>query len=238
LAQGIRLQDTGIAFASKDSSYVEVQDARIAQAWHAAFAAYLREQAYGPSNIDAAQIRFEDDSPHAWAEEGSRITIEGTRAPAAGSGTIELSRGRELPPTARVAHYRFGPALRLVGYDLPGERFQGGASLPLTLYWQASAKLGTDYTVFVHVVSHSGEIAAQWDAMPRQNTFLTTDWPVGEMVDDPHPVPLPENMPAGRYRIVLGVYDPRTVERLAALGPDGEPVLDNAVLLERVIEVK
>ena len=58
---------------------------------------------------------------------------------------IRLSRRHELAPTARVEHHRFGPALRLVGYDLPGEGFQAGTSLPLTLYWQASAKLGQDY---------------------------------------------------------------------------------------------
>ena len=237
-AQGIRSQDTGITFASKDSSFIEVQDARIAQAWSAAFAAYLEEQAYGPASIYASQIVFEDDSTHAWLEDGNNVTIEGIRLPAGAPDAVRLSRRHELAPTARVEHHRFGPALRLVGYDLPGEGFQAGTSLPLTLYWQASAKLGQDYTVFVHVLDRTGHIAAQWDAMPRQNTFVTTAWPVGEIVDDPHPVPLPGDMPAGEYRIALGVYDAQTSDRLPAFGPDGEPVANAAVLLERVVEVE
>ncbi len=236
-ARGIRSRDTGITFASKDSSFIQVQDAQITQAWRAAFAAYLQEQAYGPSHIDATQILFEDDSMHAWLEEGGNITIEGAPVPAAGPRAIQRPQYK-VPATARVEHYRFGPALRLVGYDLSQERTQGGTSLPLTLYWQASAKLGTDYTIFVHILSHTGEIAAQWDAMPRQNAFPTTAWPVGELVDDPHPVPLPEDMPAGSYRIALGVYDRRTTDRLPALGPNGEPVANDAVLLERVVEVE
>jgi hypothetical protein len=92
--------------------------------------------------------------------------------------------------------------------------------------------------VFVHVLSPSGQIAAQWDAMPRQNEFPTTGFPVGEMVDDPHPVPLPDNMPAGRYHIAVGVYDRQTADRLPARDADGQPIPNDAVLLARVIEVQ
>jgi hypothetical protein len=126
----------------------------------------------------------------------------------------------------------------MVGYDLPVEHATPGEALPLTLYWQASAKLGRDYTVFVHLLDATGEIAAQWDAMPRENTFVTTAWPVGEIVDDPHPVPLPEDMPPGAYRIALGVYDRSTGDRLPVYGADGEPVASDAVLLGQAVEVQ
>jgi hypothetical protein len=236
-ARGIRSEDTGVAFAGKDSSRIHIQDARIRQAWRAALATHLEDQAYGRSSILASQILFEDDSRHAWVEEGNQIHIDDVPVLTTGTRPTGPTR-QELAPTARVVHYRFGPALRLVAYDLPQDHIEAGTSLPFTLYWQASTKLGTDYTVFVHVLNLTGEIAAQWDAMPRQDTFPTTDWPVGEMVDDPHPVPLPADMPAGTYRIALGVYDRRTADRLAAVGPNGEPVPDNVVLLERAIEVE
>ncbi len=237
-AQGMRCRDTGIAFASVDSSAVDVQGAHVAQAWRAALAAYLEKQRYGPSSIRASQIAFEDGSTHAWLQGGNQIAIEGAPVPPGEPEASTPPRRYELGSTARVEHARFGPALRLVGYDLPVEQATPGESLPLTLYWQASAKLGRDYTVFVHLLDATGAIAAQWDAMPRENTFVTTAWPVGEIVDDPHPVPLPEDMPSGEYRIALGVYDRPTSDRLPAYGPDGEPVTNAAVLLGRVVEVR
>jgi hypothetical protein len=237
-ARGMRCIDAGTAFASVDSSSVEVQGAHIAQVWDAALAAYLQDQRYGPSSIHASEIVFEDDSTRSWLQDANQIAIEGTLVSPGESGATVLSRHYELGSTARVEHDRFGAALRLVGYDLPGERATPGEALPLTLYWQASAKLGRDYTVFVHILDATGQIAAQWDAMPRGNTFVTTAWPVGEIVDDPHPVPLPEDMPPGEYRIAIGVYDRPTAERLPAYGPDGEPVANAMVLLGRTVEVQ
>ncbi|MFN2230034.1 MAG: CotH kinase family protein [Anaerolineae bacterium] len=237
-AQGMRCRDTGTAFASADSSVVDLQGAHVAQAWRAALAAYLEKQRYGPSSIRASQIAFEDDSTHAWLQSGNQIAIEGAPVPPGEPEASAPSRHYELGSTAYVEHARFGSALRLVAYDLPVEQATPGESLPLTLYWQASAKLGRDYTVFVHLLDATGEIAAQWDAMPRENTFVTTAWPVGEIIDDPHPVPLPEGIPPGEYRIALGVYDRPTSDRLPAYGPDGEPAADAAVLLGRVVEVR
>jgi len=40
-----------------------------------------------------------------------------------------------------------------------------------------------------------------------------------------------KDLPQGRYRFALGVYDPQTADRLAAVGPDGTPVADNRVIL-------
>jgi hypothetical protein len=238
VAHGMRCSDTGTAFASVDSSVTDLQGAHVAQAWGAALEAYLEKQRYGPSSVRASGIVFEDDSRHAWLQDGNQITIEGASIAPAEPKARAPSRRYDLGSTAHVEHVRFGRALRLVGYDLPAERATPGEALPLTLYWQASAKLGRDYTVFVHLLDATGGIAAQWDAMPRENTFVTTAWPVGEIVDDPHPVPLPEEMTSGTYRIALGVYDRPTGDRLPAYGPDGEPVAGDAVLLGPTVEVQ
>jgi hypothetical protein len=158
----------------------------------------------------------------------------------AGSGVLDegrLSRHRSAATAMRVVDYAFGPAIRLLGYDLLTPELPPGEPLRFVLYWQALAKLDRDYTVFVHVLDQEGTMVAGWDTMPRDNTFPTTAWPVGEMIDDPRVVPVPADL-LGTYRVALGVYQARTGERLPARGPAGEAIADAVVLLDRTIEVR
>jgi hypothetical protein len=131
----------------------------------------------------------------------------------------------------QVVDYSFGAGFRLIGYDLLTPELVSGESLQVGLYWQALAELDRDYTMFVHVLNETGQIAAQWDAMPRDNSFPTTAWTVGEMVDDLRLVPLPKDLPAGAYQIAIGAYLGATGERLPVRGPDGEAIRDGIVLL-------
>jgi len=237
-AQGIRAKDVGIAFASRDMSSVRVQDVRIAQAWTAGFAAYLEKMEYGPASIQASRVVFEDDSVQVLVQEGSSATINGTAAAARELDENDLRRRKETPPPMRPLNYRLGPAIWLVGYDLLTPELAPGDRLQLILYWRALASLDRQYTIFVHVLDASGQTVAGWDTMPRQNTFPTTDWPVEELIDDTHFVPLSRELPAGEYRLALGMYYWWTGERLPVSTRDGEQVPDAAIILEQTVRVK
>jgi hypothetical protein len=134
--------------------------------------------------------------------------------------------------------YRLGPTIRLMGYDLPVTHVVPGETLELDLYWRAVAKPPLDYTVFVHVLDESGQNVAGRDTMPRDDTFPTSGWPVGEAIDDLHRVPLPADLPAGVYRLALGMYRLQTGERLPVTGPDGLGVPEAWIVLDRSIEVR
>lgn len=94
----------------------------------------------------------------------------------------------------------------------------------LTLYWQTSAPLDTDYTVFVHSLNAQGELVAQADGPPVGNHYATTAWEPGEIVQDSRPL-----SPGDRY--LVGLYDPVSGERLPAFASDGMPLVDDAVPL-------
>ena len=94
----------------------------------------------------------------------------------------------------------------------------------LTLYWQTSAPLDTDYTVFVHGLSAEGELVGQADGPPLAGHYATTAWGPGEIVQDSRPLP-----PGGRY--LVGLYDPASGERLPAYAYDGTRLADDAVPL-------
>ena len=126
----------------------------------------------------------------------------------------------------------FGDQMRLLGYDLKREE----GELRLGLHWQARQQMEGDYRVFVHLFDPATEvIVAQDDAMPRQNQYPTSWWAEGEVISDVVIISL-KDVPPGRYRLALGVYDPQTMDRLAAVGPDGTPVADNRVILDEEVQ--
>jgi hypothetical protein len=109
---------------------------------------------------------------------------------------------------------------RLTGYDLAGDRIQPGHEMTTTLYWQSTAPLQTNYTVFVHLRDEKGRTLAQTDAPPMQGFYPTSAWKIGEILNDTQQVMLPDDLKPGRYRIFVGLYDPESGQRL--------PVLDAA----------
>ncbi len=104
--------------------------------------------------------------------------------------------------------------IRLIGYDFSTERLAPGATLAVTLYWQAQREMLNDYKAFVHLLDASGRLAVGSDAIPANWTRPTTGWAAGEYVADLHTLVLPSNLPPGPYRLEVGMYDADTGVRL------------------------
>jgi hypothetical protein len=126
----------------------------------------------------------------------------------------------------------FGGQVRLVGFDLQ----QGDDDLSVMLWWQATQVPGDDYTVFVHLFDPATEeLFAQSDAMPRRGAYPTSWWAAGEVVSETVTLPLAE-VPEGVYGLAVGLYD-RTVTRLVAIGPGGNRVPDDRLILPAEVVV-
>lgn len=115
------------------------------------------------------------------------------------------------PDAAAVTHpadIGLGPAVRWRGYDLaPGEPRPGDV-LSLTLYWRADAPVGQDWTTFVHLLDGAGEKVGQVDRVPGDGIYPPSAWQPGLLVADQYELPLPADLPAGRYRLIFGWYRP------------------------------
>jgi hypothetical protein len=104
--------------------------------------------------------------------------------------------------------------LQLVGRDrLPAE-LAPGEMLDLRLVWSASRPQPAAYTVFVHLVGPDGKLVAQADRAPENGFYPTSSWDVDEMVADHYALLVPASLPAGEYRLLVGLYLPSTGERL------------------------
>jgi hypothetical protein len=237
--KGVQVGDAAVALSSHGMSHVDAVDVDVRRIGTAGLAAYAGDTGYGPASIRASGVAFHDDDViEALAERGSSVTLEGNPVE---SGEIDLSslywRESVVAPI-RATRYRLGPDIWLVGYGLAERELAGRRPLELTLYWRAETAPDRDYTVFVHVLDASGQTIAGWDAMPRENAFPTTTWPVRRTVDDPHTVPLPGDMPPGEYRVVVGMYYHPSGERLPVSGPRGESVPDAAIVLAPALRVE
>ncbi len=123
-----------------------------------------------------------------------------------------------------------GDAIELVGYDAP-ERLAPGETLWVALYWHALRPVREDLKVFVHLFGPEGELVAQSDAVPAAWSYPTTAWQPGEYVRDRHAIPLSADLPRGDYRVLAGLYDPASGERLALHDAQGAPWSAGAALL-------
>jgi hypothetical protein len=115
-----------------------------------------------------------------------------------------------------------GEQITLLGYDLSAEPVSGGGRLRVTLYWQTQKNLTNSYTVFVHLFNSAGQLVAQHDSPPVNGAIPTTDWTAGEVITDQHLVEFADLAP-GDYKLVVGLYDSMTGQRLAA--PNGDTVI-------------
>ena len=85
------------------------------------------------------------------------------------------------------------------------------------LEWRARSRVARDAKVFVHLYDASGQLVAQHDAIPANETRPPSTWRPGERILDRHGLALPEGA-TGPWRLVVGLYDPQTGERLVAEG--------------------
>ncbi|HEX2171514.1 MAG TPA: hypothetical protein VHL09_03600, partial [Dehalococcoidia bacterium] len=136
-------------------------------------------------------------------------------------GSIKVGRLPEpaLPDVPRDVD--FGGRLRLIGHDRPELR---DGRLSLSLQWSADRPLVEDYTLFVHLVDAAGRLVVQHDGPPHRGGYPTRFWTPGERVAEQVDLPLPADLPAGRYRLLVGAYRTSDVQRLMVTGTGADAV--------------
>jgi hypothetical protein len=127
----------------------------------------------------------------------------------------------------------FEYGIELLGYDAVSND-----SLALNLYWRLNARepVPGDYTVFLHLIDEHGQmVQAPADGPPLDGDWPTSAWLPGRTVVDSHTIPWPAKLPAGRYDLQLGFYDPATGARLAAYRADGARWPDDVVVIQGIV---
>ena len=132
-------------------------------------------------------------------------------------------------PAPNPTEYFFEDKILLLGYELRKE----GRSYLLSLEWEALNQMEHDYTTFVHLIDANGKIVSQADNQPIGGTYPTSIWDKGEIIFDAYRLPIEVDMPAGQYRLLIGLYRLETMQRLNIFDAGGK-ALGNFVVLQNV----
>ncbi len=120
-------------------------------------------------------------------------------------------------PAQHALDVTFEHNIHLTGYSIHATKLNPGETLNVTLYWQGERRPDLQYTVFVHLIDSENQLQAQHDGMPAGGSLPTSCWLAGEIIQDPHPLTLPESLRQGEYRIQIGLYYWPTMDRLSIL---------------------
>ncbi|NLF00123.1 MAG: hypothetical protein GX601_04010 [Anaerolineales bacterium] len=129
----------------------------------------------------------------------------------------------DQPPVRIPVGVALGDAAKLVGFGAQTDALSPGATLTVTVVWQAQRTAEVSYHVFVHLLDGEGHIVAQSDGIPAGWSRPTTGWLPGEYIVDQRGLTIPANTPPGSYRLVAGMYLPGG-ERLSS--PSGSDAVE------------
>jgi hypothetical protein len=104
--------------------------------------------------------------------------------------------------------------IELAGAELGATSVTPGEEVIIDLRWQVTAAPGRDLTTFIHLGDPTQQPLTQVDGPPRAGDYPTHLWSAGEIIDDSYWLTVPTDLPAGRYPIHVGLYDPTTGVRL------------------------
>jgi len=120
------------------------------------------------------------------------------------------------------------------GLCLISETIELEAGVPvLNLDWQIGDAIDPNVTVFVHVRDANGQMVTQADGDLIGGYVPIGRWQKGDQVQERRPLFLADNLPAGQYTVVLGLYNRVSQERLTPTWTNGS-IKDDALIIGQV----
>ncbi len=120
-------------------------------------------------------------------------------------------------PLTHVVHADFGSAIRLHSYELDTADVRATGIATVTVQWYATQPIAEQYALFVHVFNAQGELVGQTDVPPAGPAMPTNTWQQYQYIPWNHPVPVQVADTSGQYWVSLGLYHPKTFERLSVV---------------------
>jgi uncharacterized membrane protein len=116
-----------------------------------------------------------------------------------------------LPLTAHPLSFRFGSALRLMGYDGTASTVRAGLQWPLDIVWGADDRVFSDMVGVLRWTDTRGVMLAETQLPVGTPSYPLTVWQPGIAIRRHYDVPLPDNAP-GDIRAELLVRDRNSQE--------------------------
>ena len=108
-----------------------------------------------------------------------------------------------------------------------------GGRLRVSLTWHCTGTFDSQETIFMHAVDSGGRLTSQADGDPLRDLFPLAQCRPEESITDVRYLAVPP----GTYTILTGVYNRATGDRLKAHNGLGQPLPDNAYIVDESIQV-
>ena len=165
-----------------------------------------------------------------------------------------IARAADLrypPPTPIISGQPPEPAIRfgdtfsldslkisINGHAQVGQTWQASPSdtIDLDLFWDTLKRPEQDYSVFLHLSAQDDlPPLAQGDSTMGGGSWPTGAWRPGDITQDHLSLTLPDDLPAGTYDVLAGVYFWQTGERLPAYEGQSETAADRIRLGQIIV---
>jgi hypothetical protein len=138
-------------------------------------------------------------------------------------------------PPAQTATYNFpNEGFTLSGMQLPADTVTDH-TLPISFWWQTKAKGQTALQQFFHLVPENGDQVYSFDQQPFNGSFPTDDWPADMKAADQWHITLPDDLPAGTYKVVTGLYNLQTMTRSTVVDSSGQELPNDEIQLGTLV---
>lgn len=139
-----------------------------------------------------------------------------------------------------LLNFDLGHGIRLAGYDVHASRplpdLEPGDELRFSLLWEGAGIPDGDFVVFAQLLNGADELVWQVDRRPADGFRSTATWLPGERIRDNYGLILPADWKGGEYRLLVGMYDAQTGERLPMRDTNGVTVGDYVTLVKMMYD--
>ena len=132
-----------------------------------------------------------------------------------------MDDGRKRP---RVEFAAAGGTIGLLNWVV-GETAVPGQTLTVTTHWFKTSS-PEPVKIFLHLTDEAGNIVAQWDGLGAK----WQGWRPQSLLRQTHAIPLPADLPPGRYEVRLGLYNPENGRRLPTTAGQDSIVLGDVLI--------
>lgn len=118
----------------------------------------------------------------------------------------------------------FTGGIQLQGFEFDTTHVTPDQETRVSLLWQAlQPQPASPYLVFVQILDEQNNKIAEWNGAAGGDWYPTPAWQPDEQIWQDIPLTINADATPGTYRIITGVFDPATGQRLAL--PDGSDML-------------
>ncbi|MBN1936651.1 MAG: glycosyltransferase family 39 protein [Anaerolineae bacterium] len=119
----------------------------------------------------------------------------------------------------------FDRRIELLGYSMPSSKLGPGETWELLTWWRVLRNDGTPLKMFVHFIDGQSKLLSGDDRLD----VPVDGWEAGDVFYQIQRITVPNDAPPGIYQVELGLYDARTVDRLAVRA-SGYAIADRVLL--------